>query len=270
MLEWIILGGVEVKNDQIDAFLNEFNMIKLKTLCNQKRTIIEASDAFEEVTGISLDKIAPSTQKGYIDFITIDDKEEVLSTIFACEKKRRGEKFTLSYKIKTPQNQLRHVLEKGIIRRSANNKTYVESVIFEKISGCNYCDENKELKLKVGQYELIMDNIPMLIFYKDDQNNYLRVNKYIAEAHEMDKEEFTNVNMNKLYPSDVAEKYYEDDLEVIKSGESKINILETWDIDGISHWVNTSKIPVYNEKNKSRGIIGIANDITNQLTYERK
>ena len=36
--------------------------------------------------------------------------------------------------------------------------------------------------------ELILDNIPELIFYKDDKNNLIRVNKYFDDVHKTTKE----------------------------------------------------------------------------------
>lgn len=112
------------------------------------------------------------------------------------------------------------------------------------------------------QLEAILDHIPALVFYKDKNNNFIRVNKYLADAHGKTKKELEGRNLAELYSSEVAKKYYQDDLPVINSGVSKLNIIEQWETaDGLK-WVSTSKLPFVNAKGEIIGIIGLSLDIT--------
>ncbi len=129
-------------------------------------------------------------------------------------------------------------------------------------------ESEQQYKYLSNQLESIMDHIPGLLFYKDTNNNYIRVNKYVAEAHGKTKEELQGMNLADLYPKADAENYYQDDLAVIRSGAAKLNIEEKWEIDGLVKWVNTSKIPFVDSEGEVDGVIGISMDITERKMAE--
>ena len=115
--------------------------------------------------------------------------------------------------------------------------------------------------------EVILDHTPALIFFKDTKNNFILVNKAIADAHNMTKVEVSGKNVSELYPKQ-AQTYWEEDLEVIKSGKPKANIEATWEIPGGVRWLSTSKIPVKDDNNNTIGIVGFSTDITERRRAE--
>ncbi len=130
--------------------------------------------------------------------------------------------------------------------------------------------KSEQFKLLSNELELIIDSIPGLVFYKDTKNRYLRVNKYICEAHNMSKKQLEGTHLNDLYPKEQAQVYWEDDLQVINSRQPKINIDEPWETrDGI-RWVSTSKIPYINEKDEVVGVIGVSMDVTERKVAEEE
>ncbi len=131
-------------------------------------------------------------------------------------------------------------------------------------------ESEKNHKYLASQFESILDHIPGLVFYKDKHNNFIRVNKYVADAYNKDKKELEGVNLLSLYPKDDAEKYYQDDLSVINSGLAKLNIEESWKTPEGIKWVNTSKIPFIDSNGEINGVIGISFDITKKKDAENK
>ena len=95
--------------------------------------------------------------------------------------------------------------------------------------------------------EMILDNIPGLVFYKDDNNRFIWVNKYIADAYKTKGEELIGKSLFELYPKEVAQKYYDEDLEVIQSKKPKLDFIEPWDVAEGRRWVNSNKIPLYDD-----------------------
>jgi len=95
----------------------------------------------------------------------------------------------------------------------------------------------------IEEIEMILDNIPGLIFYKDDKNNYIKVNQYHADAHEITKRELEGNSLFDIYPKDEAQKYFDDDLNVINSKKPKLDFIEPWDVEEGRRWVNSNKIP---------------------------
>jgi len=126
----------------------------------------------------------------------------------------------------------------------------------------------EKYKLLSNELTLIIDSLPALVFYKDTKNNFIRVNKYIAETHNTTKEKLEGKSLFELYPKEMAQKYWEDDLKVINSGESIINIEEIWDVGNEKRWALTSKILEKDEKGEVKGIIGVSIDITDRKNFE--
>lgn len=131
-------------------------------------------------------------------------------------------------------------------------------------------ESEKRYKKISDDLDIILDGVPGLIFYKDTENNFIRVNKYVADAHNMTKEELAGKSCFDIYLHDQAQTYWDDDLEVIKSGKPKLFIEEPWDTDKGRRWVSTSKIPFVDEKGEIIGIIGFSIDITERKKAEEK
>ena len=118
------------------------------------------------------------------------------------------------------------------------------------------------LRRNQAELALILDSIPMRIFYKDDKNRILRLNQPAADSLGMKIEDIEGRKTYDLFPEQ-AEKYYKDDLEVIKSGESKLGIIEKYTTKHGEHgWVRTDKVPYVDPETEERFIFSAAMDIT--------
>ncbi|MCB2185544.1 MAG: PAS domain S-box protein [Deltaproteobacteria bacterium] len=120
----------------------------------------------------------------------------------------------------------------------------------------------RELQRRSTELTTIMDALPGLVFYKDTENRYIRVNQYVADAHHATKEEIEGRDCFDLYPRDRAQAYLDDDLAVVRSGEPKLNIVEPWETEAGRRWITTSKIPYVDDSGAIVGVIGVSMDIT--------
>ena len=119
-----------------------------------------------------------------------------------------------------------------------------------------------------ADYRTIIDNAPAMIWYKDTKNNFIRVNPAAARAFGMPVDHIEGKSGYELF-RDHAEKYYQDDLEVINSGKPKIGITETLTTAGGEHlWMQTDKIPLRDEQGTVTGILVFAIDITERKRIE--
>ncbi|MCX6152957.1 MAG: PAS domain S-box protein [Candidatus Kapabacteria bacterium] len=130
-------------------------------------------------------------------------------------------------------------------------------------------DSESKYKHLSDTLEAILDHIPGLVFYKDKLNNFIKVNKFVANAYQKAKQELENVNLANLHSKEEAESYFKDDLEVIESGIPKLNIVEKWDTPEGEKWISTSKIPFVDPDGNIDGIIGISLDITENEISEQ-
>lgn len=114
----------------------------------------------------------------------------------------------------------------------------------------------------------ILDNVPMMFIYKDIQNNILRANNAFAKMHNLKMQELTGVAAKTLFPFEY-EKFYEDDLEIIKSKKAKLYTIETYTFDGESKTIEASKIPIFNDQKEVTNIIIFSLDITEKLKQKK-
>lgn len=125
------------------------------------------------------------------------------------------------------------------------------------------CKQEKVLHKKtIKELEALIDHLPCPIFYKDKENRFIRVNRYIADKYNMTTEELRGKSLYELHAKDDADRYLEDDLEVIRSGKPKLYYVESWETDEGTRWVSTSKIPYFDSRGECIGIIGISTDQT--------
>jgi PAS domain S-box-containing protein len=121
-----------------------------------------------------------------------------------------------------------------------------------------------ELRRLYAEQQMIFNSVPAMIWYKDTKNNFIRVNRAVASALGKPLDAIEGKSADELFPKD-AEQYYQDDLEVIKSGEPKLGILETLEnAAGEKRWVQTDKIPYRGEGGDIAGVLVFAVDVTDR------
>ncbi len=153
-----------------------------------------------------------------------------------------------------------HVLESARAHRDVNGEILyyegtVEDITERKKLEAILEKERRELKL-------IIDTSPIIVFYKDKEGKFIRVNKTFAESQKIPEKDFLGKTVFDLYSPKIAQDMTNDDQEVLTSGRAKLNIIEPYEsADGI-RWVQTDKIPIYDKNNTPVGLIGFAQDIT--------
>ena len=123
--------------------------------------------------------------------------------------------------------------------------------------------ERQELKL-------IIDTSPIIVFYKDKEGRFIRINKIFAEAHKIPAEDIVGKTVFDLYPPKIAQGMADDDQEVLESGHAKLNIIEKYVSASGIRWVQTDKIPICDENGIPFGLIGFAQDITERKRAEEE
>lgn len=114
----------------------------------------------------------------------------------------------------------------------------------------------------VNTLEIIWDSIPAMFFFKDDENNMVRVNNYFCEVLNLKKKDVEGKNVAELTKNkSIAAKYASNDVYVLKTGKPKINIEETLFDTDIK--LRTDKFPVMID-GKVRGVLGISVIINNE------
>ena len=124
------------------------------------------------------------------------------------------------------------------------------------------------LKRNRDELQLLINAMPAMLIYKDTENRILRVNHAVSDPLGVTPEDMADTPSSKWFPHQ-ADQYYQDDLEVIRSGEPKRGIIEQINQGkGGMVWVKTDKIPIHSNTGTVIGIIVFAQDITEQKRAE--
>jgi PAS domain S-box-containing protein len=116
--------------------------------------------------------------------------------------------------------------------------------------------------------QALLDSVPAYIWFKDRGNRILQLNRLAAASMGLRVEEVVGRSTYDLYPDEAAQ-YHEDDLEVIRSGEPKLGIVEMLQTaSGEKRWVRTDKIPYRNGEGQVVGVIVFAVDISERVRTE--
>ncbi len=129
--------------------------------------------------------------------------------------------------------------------------------------------KNTELSLQKSEAfnKALINSIPMKMFIKDPDLNYIMIDRGYANSLGLEPEEIVGNNDFDYYPSELAEKYRADDREVLLSGEVK-DVEEPFVLGGNEYWVHTIKSPVRNAKREIIALLGLFEDITRRKQTE--
>lgn len=118
----------------------------------------------------------------------------------------------------------------------------------------------------------LINSIPDFIYIKDNQSHFIIANNRLAKVMHFDSpEELIGKTDMDFYPKEMAEKFYNDEQEIIRSKKPLINCIESaLDENGNTILLSTTKIPILNDEQEVIAIIGIGRDVTELKLAEEK
>ena len=118
----------------------------------------------------------------------------------------------------------------------------------------------------------ILDTIPVRVFWKDMDLNYMGCNlPFALDAGFTTTEEVVGKNDFQMGWTGQAEMYRVDDRNVINTHIPKFNYEEVQTTpSGKLNWLRTSKIPLFDSKGRIKGVLGTYEDITKIRNKENR
>lgn len=218
--------------------------------------------SYEKVAGYSRDELIGKSVFDIFHPDEVDTMKESLKKMMEDKKPVSGIRYRAKFK-----NNDWHWLESaynfyqtmdGEWRLVATSRDFTETKNFTE----------KLIKLSSEQ-KIIFDSVPACIWFKDANNNFVRVNKSAAELVKMNVDDIEGKSAYLMFDKDMAEKYHSDDLEVINTGQPKMGIIEqVKDSDGCLKWIHTDKMPYIDETGNCTGIVAFSVDITAKKQIE--
>ncbi|MEO7050808.1 MAG: PAS domain-containing protein [Rhodanobacter sp.] len=108
----------------------------------------------------------------------------------------------------------------------------------------------------------LFNAIPSMVWVRDTRSHIVRVNQRAADATGETITALQGKSLLEIYPED-ADRYYADDLEVMRSGSPKLGVVETVAAeDGTKLWMQIDKVPLIAGDGSTSGIVVVATDIS--------
>ena len=107
--------------------------------------------------------------------------------------------------------------------------------------------------------DILFNHIPGISFFaKNSRLELIAANKRFWERLGVESEaDLIGKNDFELFPQRLAENFRKDDLEILKTGKPKLDILELFfDSQGLPDWFLTNKFPVFDHKGDIIGVMG--------------
>ncbi len=127
--------------------------------------------------------------------------------------------------------------------------------------------EYKELKKSLQEQQAlvrsVIDNIPDLVFLKDAEGRFLVANQAMADTmHAGTPERLIGKTDFDFYPRRMAEEFAADERRLMETGSSIVNKEEPKVVDGQTRWILTTKVPLFDDRGKATGIVGVGRDVS--------
>ncbi len=125
-------------------------------------------------------------------------------------------------------------------------------------------EAEEQIKYTNNLLNTIIENLPDAVYMKDTKGRKLIANK--ADIDNMgvkSKAEVIGKTDFDIFPEDIAKGFWDNDKYVLETGQSiidKVEILKNK--NNKTKYLQTSKIPVKNEKGKVIGLVGVGHDVT--------
>jgi len=260
----------------------------IKDITEQKKAeklIIESEEKFHGLFECSTDGMLILDARGEI----VDTNSEILKMFGVSKEEMVGNNF-LSMGLLTPKslsivvNQFQELLASKIAISQETEVIDKEGKIIEAelssfflVKKSNEVDnfvlvirdirDRKQFEMKLSRehslLQTLMDSVPDSIYFKDDQNKFIKVNKSKAAHNNVKPEDMIGKTDYDFLTEEQAKKAFEDDDEVLKTGKFIINKIEKLTgADGSERWVSVTKIPRFDQEGNIIGTMGISRDIT--------
>jgi PAS domain S-box-containing protein len=123
-----------------------------------------------------------------------------------------------------------------------------------------------------SHFQVLLEYLPGVSFFaKDTDGRIMRANRTFCERLEFKREEDIIGRTDfELFPEGLADNFRRDDLEVMRSGKPKIELVELFlNQQGLVDWFVTNKLPVFDRQGTAIGVMGTVQnyELQRRLSY---
>jgi PAS domain S-box-containing protein len=121
--------------------------------------------------------------------------------------------------------------------------------------------------------QLVIDNIPQTIFWKDEQSVYLGCNQRFAAEHGFSSpaDVVGKTDYDLVQDKEKADSFRQMDRRVMDSAAPELHVIQSeLQADGQQTWIDSNKIPLNDAEGNVIGILSTCEDITERMQTEKE
>ncbi len=255
---------LNISNQKLEEAENtvHFGTYEFDLLTNKLHWSKEASLIFDH----DQTQATPSIEEYFTSFVHPDDAEnayKVFTDSVISEKS-----FTHQYRIFTGNGETKYISD---VAKIETDKLHGKA---SKMHGTIIDNtEKKQIESKMfaemDMLQVIMDNVPDAIYFKDAHGYYIKGNKAMTTMLGAYNSEFIiGKTAFDLYPKEVAEEIQNDELSIFTSGIPIINKETEIVTDHSVIWLSNTIVGVKDYLGNVTQLVGITRDITDYKTSE--
>ena len=196
---------------------------------------------------------------------TIHPEDRALVDTIVNQAVTAKKPYEVEYKIIHKDGSIRWVAERGRgVFDPQGNLLYLDGAIFD-------VSERKKVELALAEkdalMQLVLDNIPQLIFWKNSHFVFQGCNRQWAKSVGLNSpDDIVGKTDKELYQDESnVDVYLDKDRRVIETGNPELYLEYKSNKD---KWFDTKKLPIRNPEHKIIGILGTIEDITERKKAE--
>jgi len=217
---------------------------------------------------------SPENFKHYRDFTNLVHPEDYERIMSAMRGHFQGiyEHYETEYRIKAKSGEYIWFYDFGsVVKKDANGAPLICTGFVYDITDKKKAEE--KLQRSENMLQMVIDNYPGVVFWKDRQCNYLGCNQSFASSVGLKNpaEVVGKTDHDMPWTSTETNNYIKDDMAMMECAKAKLHIVELLrQFDGREGWFNTTKLPLRDSGNQVIGVVGVSNDISTLRSAEQE
>jgi len=239
----------------LKAFRSSPDSITISTLKDGK--FLDVNDGFTRISGYTREEAVGKASETLRIWANQDDRAKMVELL-----QRHGRVVNLETIMRIKSGAIIHCLVSAEVIEVEGEQCLVgvtRDVTSER-------EAAKALEESRAMLSVILDTIPIRVFWKDRESKYLGCNLLFAKDAGLGSPlDIVGRNDSELVWNEQAESYRRADREVLQSGRAKMNFEEVQiHANSERRWHRTSKVPLLDPKGTLIGVMGCYEDITEE------
>lgn len=221
------------------------------------------------LTGYTSEELIGDDRGSYNTIIHAEDLAKVYKAVEIAIAKKQS--YVVEYRIRTKSGQVKWLWEKGCVLFDDKGEVLGLEGFISDMTERKQAEDN--LRKSQAMLQLVMDNIPQSIFWKDKNLVFLGCNHNFARSVGMNSPEDIVGKTDYDLPGkqEQADFFRECERRVMEADMPEYHLIEPlFQVDGKQAWLETNKIPLHDLEENVVGILGTFEDITERKRAEEE